>query len=143
MAPASVTMPPQTVPSTMHWPTPEALSGAPQYPYEPPATCTQLPPQQSALVEQVSPVCWQYDPLWHVPSAAQNCEQQAPFDVHDSPSLWQPPGEGKVPHVPAVPPSAMLQMPLQHCTFPVQALPLWAQTKTQLPLALHEPLQQS
>jgi hypothetical protein len=102
-----------------------------------------LPPQQSAFVEHVSPCCWQNDPLWHVPLGEQNCEQQPAFDVQDSPSLWQPPGEGKAAQVPAVLPSGTLHLPLQHCTFELHALPLCEQTNTQLPLALHDPLQQS
>lgn len=93
--------------------------------------------------EQVSPVCWQYDPLWQVPLAAQNWEQQSVFCPQDSPSLWQPPGEGRGAQVPAVPPSGMLHMPLQHWTFELHALPLWAHTKMHEPVAPHDPLQQS
>lgn len=78
-----------------------------------------------------------------MPLAAQNCEQQALFALHDSPSLWQPPGDGKAAHVPAVPPSAMVHLPLQHWVFELQVLPVWEQTKMQLPEVLHEPLQQS
>jgi hypothetical protein len=59
MAPESVTMPPQTVPSTMQPPVPEAVGGAPQYPYAPPVTAMHEPLQQSALEPHVSPVCWQ------------------------------------------------------------------------------------
>jgi len=45
--------------------------------------------------------------------------------------------------VPFVPPSATVHLPLQHWVFELQVLPVWEQTKMQLPEVLHEPLQQS
>jgi hypothetical protein len=78
-----------------------------------------------------------------VPFGVQKLEQQLPFEVHVSPSAWQPPGEGSAVHVPVVPPSAMVHLPLQHWVFELQVLPVCAQTKMQLPEVLQEPLQQS
>jgi hypothetical protein len=101
-----------------------------------------VPPQQSLSDEQVSPVCWQNEALWHVPFDAQNPEQQSAATPQGSPSvLPHPNGFGADAQVPVVPPS-LLHLPLQHWMLFVHVWPDWEQTKTQV-LLVHVPLQQS
>jgi hypothetical protein len=48
------------------------------------------PAQQSLPLRHVSPVCWQKEPAWQVPSLAQNWEQHWALVVHASPTPPQP-----------------------------------------------------
>ena len=76
-------------------------------------TLVQMPPQQSAGLEQMSPGCPQYEGAEHTP-ARQNAEQHCALVVHALPSVSQVVLRGvQVPPMPHV--------PLQHWAFVVHA----------------------
>lgn len=107
--PPSVVAPPvHTVPAgAQPLGTPPPLVGAPQAPVVAPAAFTQLPPQHSKFVEQISPCCVQKETaLEHTP-LLQRFEQQSAAAEHGLPAVRQVWPGLTLAHVPFV------QMPLQ------------------------------
>jgi len=96
----------------------------------------QTPPQHSDPDWHVSPFCWQNDGDEHTPFE-QNCEQHCEFCVHTFPTLAPQLGLIGV----QVPPDP--QMPLQHCTLPLQARPSDVHAGNWHEPPVHVPLQQS
>jgi len=96
------------------------------------------PLQQSEFAPQESPSCWQNEGVVQMPLAGQNLEQHCEACVQGFPTVL-PHEDGRAVHMPFDP-----HVPLQHCTLVVQAWPSGVHAgKMQLPLVLHDPLQQS
>jgi hypothetical protein len=121
--------PEQTVPSTP--PLQRVLPGAgvEHRPSVAPDATLQMPPQQSAGLEQTSPFCVQKDdPRSHIP-ALQSFEQQSALEAHELPEVRQEPLSAS--HFP------LAQFPPQHAPWLVHDAP----SDTQV-IALHAPLSQ-
>lgn len=112
MPPSVITPPEQSSPSTsLQFALPEG--GFAQVPFVP-ASTLQMPPQQSAPVEQASPCCPQKDEGWQVLSSAHRPEQHSAEEEQALPRVLQLELRG------AQDPSS--QRPLQQSVSVVQAL---------------------
>ena len=99
-----------TIPALRQLPAPDAAATA-QIPRVLPAALLQTPPQHSAALEHVSPVCTQNDGFEQMP-LLQNLEAQSLLATHGFPEVGFPPGFSGV-HLPPPSPSGA-HLPPQH-----------------------------